>query len=63
MKSLSKETWGVNKKTEVLFCAVRVHIALKHINHALHVSVEDLSPSMNLPQNDTEIIHDQNTPF
>lgn len=53
MMSLSKETWEVNKNTEVLFCAVRVHIALKHINHALHVSVEDLSPSMNLPQNDT----------
>ena len=32
MKSLSHETWEVNKNTEVPFCAVRVDIAMEHIN-------------------------------
>ena len=36
-KNLSKETWEVDKNTEVLFCAVRVDIALGHIKRPMKV--------------------------
>ena len=37
MKSLCHETWEVNKNTEVPFCAVRVDIAMEHINRSMKV--------------------------
>lgn len=37
MKSLCHETWEMNKNTEVPFCAVRVDIAMEHINRSMKV--------------------------
>lgn len=37
LKSLSHEIWEVNKNTEVPFCAVRVDIAMEHINRSMKV--------------------------